>query len=99
MNLAAMVRVEKLDDSSVPDQLPPPIFGICCELGGGVGTGEGSGAGLGEGEGEGDGGTGRAGPPRLQPQLRFRHALSSSVRVNKENFMAKWRTDNGLPVG
>ena len=93
MNLAEIVRVEKLDDASVPDQLPP-IFGISCELDGGVGVGEGPGTGLGEGEGEGDG---RAGPPRLQPQLRFRHPLSSSVMVNRGNFTAKWRTDKSLP--
>ena len=92
-----MVRVEKLDGSSVPDQLSPPTNGVSAELGGGVGVGagvgvgEGTGPGLGEGEGEG----GR-GPPRLQPQLRFRHALSSSVRVNRGNFMVKWRTDNSL---
>src|SRR5712692_5533215 len=86
MNLAAIVRFEKLDDSSVPDQ-SPAMSGIGAVLGGGIGVGEGTGAGLGEGEGE--GGPGREGPPRLQPQLRLRHALRSSVSVSRAHFMAK----------
>src|SRR5436309_9287753 len=97
MNRAAMVRVEKLDGSSVPDQLSPPTNGVSAELGGGVGVGagvgvgEGTGPGLGEGEGEG----GR-GPPRLQPQLRLRNAPRSSVTVSRASLVDNRRTRNRL---
>jgi hypothetical protein len=74
-----MVFVEKLDDSSVPDQSPAKFGSPEPGGGGGVGGGEGAGGGAGAGIGDGDGvGEGDGDPP---PQLRVRNAPRSSVSL------------------
>jgi hypothetical protein len=86
-----MIFVEKLDDSSVPDQLPF-TFGRGAD-GEGVGVGVGAGVGVGDtGEGVGVGDVDE--PPLLQ--LTVRDAPRSSVAVRNANFADRRPTKDQL---